>query len=46
MGFDFIPDAEFCFWGPDGHHVGARIAWDHRNCLFAGVLAEGVINCA
>ena len=30
MGLDLEPDLELGFWRPDGNHVGAGIARDHR----------------
>ena len=29
LRLDFEPEAEFCFWRPDGDHVGSRIARYH-----------------
>ncbi len=34
MGLNLEPDAELRFLGPDGDHVGTRIARDHRQSLF------------
>ena len=33
MGLDLVPDAEFGFGRPDGDHVGAGIAGNHRRSL-------------
>ena len=31
VSLDFKPDAEFGFGRPEGDHLGAGLAWDHRS---------------
>jgi hypothetical protein len=37
VGLNLVPDFEFCFRGPNGNHIGARITRDHEQDLILGL---------
>ena len=37
VGLYLVPYFEFCFWGPNGNHIGTRITRDHEQDLILGL---------